>query len=118
LLSLVKVKIQKIQKICSGGVDITDSTGKANAFNKCFSGIGEKISESDEIRTTDYKEHLTDPAPNSIPLEFGEISHAEFITLIKNLESKPSVDIDGISNKLLKFLRFELAVPCGRQEHL
>jgi hypothetical protein len=58
-----------------------------------------------------FNDYLTEPAPNSIPLEFGEISQAEFITLIENLESKSSVDINGISNKLLKFLRFELAVP-------
>jgi hypothetical protein len=49
--------------------------------------------------------------PNLIPLEFGTLSHAEFITLIENLESKPSTDIDGLSNKILKFLRFELATP-------
>jgi hypothetical protein len=101
----------KIQKICSGGVDYTDSAGKGNVFNKFFSGIGEKISKSVEKGNKNFNDYLTEPAPNSIPIEFGEISQAEFITLIENLESKSSVDINGISNKLLKFLQFELAVP-------
>jgi hypothetical protein len=46
-----------------------------------------------------------------MPLEFGPISQAEFITIIDNLEAKSSNDIDGISNKTLKFLKYELATP-------
>jgi hypothetical protein len=102
---------ESIQKICSGGNEYTDSLSKANVFNKFFSGVGEKISKSVEKTNKDYMDYLTEPPQNSIPLEFGEISQAEFITLIENLESKTSTDIDGLSNKLLKFLRFELATP-------
>jgi hypothetical protein len=63
--------------------------------------------EGTNVQFTDYLSER----PNTIPLEFGIITQAEFITLIKNLEPKSSVDIDGISNKMLKFLRFELATP-------
>jgi hypothetical protein len=99
-----------IQKICSEGVEYTNSTDKANAFNKFFCGIGEKISNSVEQTSTNFSSFLTE-SPNTIPLELGQISQAEFITIIENLESKASNDIDGLSNKTLKFLKYELATP-------
>jgi hypothetical protein len=99
-----------IQKICSEGVEYTNSTDKANAFNKFFCGIGEKISNSVEQTSANFSSYLTE-SPNTIPLEFGQISQAEFITIIENLESKASNDIDGLSNKTLKFLKYELATP-------
>jgi Notch-like protein len=46
-----------------------------------------------------------------MPLKFGPISQAEFITIIDNLDAKSSNNIDGISNKTLKFLKYELATP-------
>jgi hypothetical protein len=46
-----------------------------------------------------------------LPLDFGTISQAEFLTIINNLEPKSSGDIDGISNRMLKFVKFELATP-------
>jgi Reverse transcriptase (RNA-dependent DNA polymerase) len=99
-----------VQKICSDGVEYTDSKQKANVFNKFFCGIGEQISNSVEPTSANFNDYLTEN-PNTIPLEFGNISQAEFITIIENLEPKNSNDIDGISNKMLKFLRFELAMP-------
>jgi hypothetical protein len=92
-----------IQKICSEGVEYTNSTDKANAFNKFFCGIGEKILNSVEQTSTNFSSFLTEN-PNTMPLEFGQISQAKFITIIENLESKASNDIDGLSNKTLKFL--------------
>jgi hypothetical protein len=100
----------KIQSICSEGREYTDSRDKANVFNKFFCGVGKKIANSVEKTKTKYTDFLVD-RPNLIPLEFGTITQAEFITLIENLESKSSTDIDGLSNKTLKFLRFELATP-------
>jgi hypothetical protein len=99
-----------IQKICSEGKEYTDSREKANIFNKFFCGVGKKISDTVDPTKTNFTDYLGE-VPNLIPLEFGTLSQAEFITLIENLEPKPSTDIDGLSNKILKFLRFELATP-------
>jgi Reverse transcriptase (RNA-dependent DNA polymerase) len=99
-----------IQKLCSGGLEYTDSKDKANVFNKFFCSVGEAISNSIEPTSANFEDFLRDN-PNTIPLEFGLISQAEFITIINNLEPKSSNDIDGISNKILKFLKFEIATP-------
>jgi hypothetical protein len=99
-----------IQSICSEGVEYSNSSDKANVFNKFFSGVGTKISNSVEHTNKNFEDYLTEN-PNTRPLEFGQISQAEFITIIENLEAKSSTDIDGISNKTLKFLKYELATP-------
>jgi hypothetical protein len=99
-----------VQSIRSEGIVYTSGLDKANVFNKFFSGVGEKISNSIEHTSKNFNDYLSDH-PNAIPLEFGPISQAEFITIIDNLEAKSSTDIDGISNKMLKFLKYELATP-------
>jgi hypothetical protein len=87
-----------------------DSSEKANAFNKFLCGVGQKISDSVEYTVKNFTDYLVEN-PNLIPLEFGPVTQAEFVTIIENLESKASTDIDGISNKMLKFLKYELATP-------
>jgi hypothetical protein len=99
-----------IQSIRSEGIVYTSGLDKANVFNKFFSGVVEKISNSIEHTSKNFNDYLSDH-PITIPLEFGPISQAEFITIIDNLEAKSSTDIDGISNKMLKFLKYELATP-------
>jgi Reverse transcriptase (RNA-dependent DNA polymerase) len=99
-----------IEKISSAGVEITDSSEMANVFNKFFSGVGTKISNSVEATNANFNDYLNEN-PNTIPLEFGQLSQAEFISIINKLESKSSTDINGISNKMLKFFKFELATP-------
>jgi hypothetical protein len=69
-----------------------------------------QISENVEPTNANYADYLQE-YPNVLPLNFGAISQAEFITLINNLEPKSSGDIDGISNKMLKFVKFEIATP-------
>jgi hypothetical protein len=99
-----------VQKICSEGREYVDSSEKANVFNKFFCGVGQKISDSVEETAKNFTDYLVEN-PNLIPLEFGPVTQAEFVTIIENLESKASTDIDGISNKVLKFLKYELATP-------
>jgi hypothetical protein len=99
-----------IQNIRSEGVEYSNSSDKANIFNKFFSSVGENISNSVEDTNKNFNDYLNE-RPNTIPLEFGQLSQAEFITIIENLEAKSSNDIDGISNKTLKFLKYELATP-------
>jgi hypothetical protein len=57
------------------------------------------------------EDFMVEPGPNSLPLEFGTFTQAEFISIINNMEPKSSVDIDGLSTKLLKFIKFEIATP-------
>ena len=49
---------------------------------------------------------------------FNEISQGELVNIIEKMESKSSLDINGLSTKLIKFLKFELATPLVHLFHL
>jgi Reverse transcriptase (RNA-dependent DNA polymerase) len=100
----------KIEKICSAGETITGSLNIANEFNKFFCSVGEKISNSVENTTAKPEDYLR-PNPNTNPLEFGVFTQAEFINIINSMEPKSSADINGLSNKILKFVKFEISKP-------
>jgi hypothetical protein len=82
----------------------------ANTFNKFFCEIGTKISESVD-RTSAMPEDYISERRGVLPMDFGVFSQAEFINIINNLEPKSSTDINGISNKLIKFVKFEIDKP-------
>jgi hypothetical protein len=44
-------------------------------------------------------------------LHFGVFSLADFINIVNNFQPKDSSDYYGISNKLIKFIKFEIATP-------
>jgi hypothetical protein len=100
----------KIEKIMSSSGLLTDEQSIANEFNKFFGSVGTKISNSVN-KTSKKPEDFLGNNPPPPPIELGTISQAEFINIINSLEPKNSCDIDGISNKLLKFLKFEIAEP-------
>jgi hypothetical protein len=102
---------EKIEKISSAGNTITGNLNIANEFNKFFCNIGNKISNSVETTNAKPEDYLNRPNPNLVPLDLGVFTQAEFINIINKMEPKSSADIHGISNKMLKFLKFELATP-------
>jgi hypothetical protein len=104
-------KSTKISKVCSAGSVITGDRNVANEFNRFFCNIGEQIANSVENTDSIPEDFMTEPGPNALPLEFGTFTQAEFITIINNMEPKSSTDIDGLSSKLLKFIKFEIATP-------
>ncbi len=55
--------------------------------------------------------------PNILALNFGAINPSEFVDIVKSLESKASVDVDGISSKLLKQICTEIARPLFSHFH-
>jgi hypothetical protein len=83
----------------------------ANSFNKFFCEVGMRISESVERTSAIPEDYLGDGQQNVLPMEFGIFSQAEFINIINNLEPKSSTDINGISNKLIKFVKYEIDKP-------
>jgi Reverse transcriptase (RNA-dependent DNA polymerase) len=99
----------KIEKITSDRGVLTDNQAIADEFYKFFSSVGEKISKS--VHKTDREPESFLPNIDPLPLELGVISQAEFINIIDSLEPKPSCDIDGISNKVMKFLKYEIVTP-------
>ena len=81
----------------------------AEEFNRFFSTIGEKISNSipntniDPLYCTDNK---------NVPLfTFDHIHGGEVLSNIRNLESKSSTDIFGFNTKLIKFVDTAICNP-------
>ena len=49
--------------------------------------------------------------PPSPEMYINEISQGEFINIIEQMEPKSSLDLNGISTKIIKFVKYELATP-------
>jgi hypothetical protein len=101
----------KINKLSSAGLTITGSRNIANEFNTFFCNVGEKIANDVEDTNYRHEDFLREPAPTTLPMEFGTFTQAEFISIINNMDPKSSMDIDGISNNLIKFVKFENFCP-------
>ena len=44
-------------------------------------------------------------------MHLNEISQGEFINIIDYMEPKSSLDLNGISTKIIKYIRYEIATP-------
>jgi len=100
---------QKIDKITSNGQEITNKTEIANAFNDFFVDIGKNISESVPPTQKIPENFLQDINPPDMHL--NPISPGTVVSLLKSLKSKSSVDIEGLTVKLLKEVAIEISKP-------
>ncbi len=99
-----------IEKIEKNGITFTDPTEIANEFNDFFTSIGVKISET--VTPTQIKPEVYMLVLENVQeLELGTTNQVHVGDIIKSLQPKNSMDIDGISTKLLKFLAIELSWP-------
>ena len=94
------------------GLTLTNPKEIANSFNVYFAGIGDKLAS--EIKTptnhnANFTSYLENPTMNR--LQFRHIAEEDTMKAIDNLENKNSSGHDGISNKLLKSIRYELCKP-------
>jgi hypothetical protein len=79
-------------------------------FNDFFSSIGPAIAESIPITNVDPMTFLN--YPENIPnLNFGEIGPVYISEILKTFEPKKSLDMEGISMHLLKYIDSAIAVP-------
>ena len=83
----------------------------ANAFNSYFTAIGRNIAadDSDHIKDQTYSTFLN--TPHRSEWQFKCVSDQEVIIAIDNLENRSSTGCDGISNKLLKFIKDVVTKP-------
>ena len=81
----------------------------AETFNNFFASIGPKIANSVPKMEKSPVIDIPDLTPN-IEFNIGNIDSVHFIDLIKSMPSKPSVDISGISIKLLKYVMYQINV--------
>jgi len=100
--------IHGIDKIQVNGETVTDKMKIAEEFNAFFTEVGKKISDSVEPVDSPPDDFLTPDCPK---LNLSTISQAELIDTINIMEPKSSTDIHGISMKLIKELRYQIALP-------
>jgi len=89
---------------------LTNDKDKANAFNTFFTDIGMQINQS-ILPTKRNPENFTPFNENPPPFEIGNIGPIYVSDVIKNLPSKSSNDLNGVSLKLTKFVRTQICVP-------
>ena len=85
------------------GLTLTNPKEIANSFNVYFASIGDKLAS--EIK----RPQMMMKTMNR--LEFRHIAEEDTMKAIDYLENKNSSGHDGISNKLLKSIRYELCKP-------
>ena len=84
----------------------------ANAFNVYFGNIGEKLAseiEENVNNIADYTNYISVLPSIERRFQFKCITDCDTRLAIDKLENKNSSGHDGISNKLLKLLKFELS---------
>ena len=92
--------------------ELTIPTDIANAFNSYFAAIGRNIAaalDSDHIKDQTYSTYLN--TPHISEWQFKCVSEFKIIIAINNLENKSSTGCDGISNKLLKYIKDVVTKP-------
>jgi hypothetical protein len=103
-----KKKVE-ISNLLVDGNNINQPETIANVFNKFFATAGKNVAESVPRSNVNPTTYL--PYSNVPDLEFDRISSAHVSDIIKSFPNKSSVDLDGISLKLLKYVKFEIREP-------
>jgi len=90
-----------------------DNVDKANAFNNFFTNIGREINGSVQNTVKSYSDYInTDNDNDNVPLLLmDDIGPIYVIDIIKALPNKSSKDLNGVSLKLIKFVKYEVSVP-------
>jgi hypothetical protein len=80
----------------------------SNEFNKFFVNIGSSLSDSLIVpQNRSFEEYLTTPCSQNF--EFTCVNKEVIEKIIDNLKPKTSTGVDGMSNKLLKFVKYEIS---------
>ena len=110
LLNRTKGKSDYIESLHIGDQLVTDKTDMANKFNQHFIEIGEKLSDfRNKTQDNSFFDYLNNPVSESFC--FKEINKEQVLSIIDKLKTKSSCSYDGISTKLLKAIKEEIAIP-------
>ncbi len=105
------VKTKDIPTINAKGTTYNSPPDIANEFNSFFVKAGQNISEK-VPPTTRTPEWFLNPPPTPVPdFDIGSTSALHVSDIIKSFPNKSSLDIDGLSLKLSKFVRNEISTP-------
>ena len=101
---------QPIKKIRANGKQIDDKAEFAEHFNNFFVKIGQEISDSVNP-TTKKAEDYVPINPNTPNLKLSNTGPINVTDIIKSVEPQKSVDLDGLSMELIKFVSNEISRP-------
>ena len=93
---------------------LTDNEEIADCFNSYFANIGVQLSSSFEEsdRMPSFETYLGDDNVNpNLSFHFTPVTEDLVLTPISNLQNKTSSGMDGISNKLLKWIKYIVVQP-------
>ena len=93
-----------VEKIDKEGRILLDPTEIAEEFNDFFTSVGVKIAESVKPTVIQPEEYMPN-LQNIQQLDLGTVNQVHICDIIKSLQPKNSMDIDGISTKLLTLTR-------------
>jgi hypothetical protein len=105
-----KSKNAKISKININGLPNEIPLDIANEFNSFFASVGKNISES-VPHVSKSPEAYLDPIPNVPELNLQNVTPEYITKIVKSLAAKSSMDMDGVSSKMIKCIVNEIAVP-------
>ena len=103
------VNKSQIHNISLNGVSFTDDESIANIFNDFFASVTDDIVNAIPPSSTQFTEYLN--LNNESSFSFQPVDNAIIEKIINNFESKPSLDINGISTILLKKCAPSLLLP-------
>lgn len=88
---------------------VTDPTEIANVFNNYFINIGVKLASAIDNNNdySTYKQYLIRPAGSNCTME--KVTETDVIAHINKMKNKSSSGYDGISNKMLKYVKNEIS---------
>lgn len=88
---------------------IEDNSNMAEQFNSFFATIGPDLAD----KIPQSQRHFTDylAKNNPPPFSFAPIDQNAVVKIIEGLKSKPTCSHDGISNKILKFVKDVISIP-------
>jgi hypothetical protein len=108
-LKTPKNRSAKITSLITPDKTITDPTDIAKEFNEFFTKAGKQISNSAPPTLVTPETFI--PVTEAPSFELGNTGPIHISDLIKSFPNKTSLDTDGISLKLLKFVKIEISSP-------
>lgn len=107
LLNRARTKSDFPESFLIRGQSVTDPKVISNEFNNFFVNVGTNLTENiitPQNRT--FQEYLTSPSTQQF--YFHSVERNDVLKIIDQLKPKTSSGVDGLSNKLLKFIKYEI----------
>ena len=111
-----KSKSSIIDKLDIDGHITNDESKIANAFNKHFATVGEKVSDFIPKSNVNFRDYLPPPCNNSIFLH--PVSPGELVEIIMNMGKKHSLDVNDIPFKVIQYVATDIMNPLSHTINL